>query len=197
MYRKYILLTAMGIALAGCAATGGQRETSPPAAAAPAPAPTTPAAVPEPALTTPPASTKRLVLNMSGPAAVTQAKDWPAFQEEWRATFAEHAKETGVAFDVQKGEPRSTGEPGTLLEVYVNDYRMVGIGSRVFFGVMTGNAYIDANASYVDLNDGKKFGERAYKTTSSAWGGVFAKMTPQQVDAIASKVFGEMAAAAK
>jgi hypothetical protein len=54
---------------------------------------------------------KRLVLNMSGPAAVTQAKDWPAFQEEWRATFAEHAKEAGVAFDVQKGEPRPTGKP--------------------------------------------------------------------------------------
>ena len=192
MYRKYILLSAMGIALAGCAATGGQRETSPAAAA-----PATSTVAPQPALTTPPASAKRLVLNMSGPAAVTQAKDWPAFQEEWRATFADHAKEAGMAFDVQKGEPRSTGETGTLLEVYVNDYRMVGIGSRVFFGVMTGNAYIDANASYVDLKDGKKFGERAYNTTSSAWGGVFAKMTPQQVDAIASKVFGEMTAAAK
>ena len=84
-----------------------------------------------------------------------------------------------------------------MLQVYVNDYRMVGIGSRVFFGVMTGNAYIDAKASYIDLNDGKAFGERAYDTTSSAWAGVFAKMTPQQVDAIASKVFGEMASAGK
>ena len=74
---------------------------------------------------------------------------------------------------------------------------MVGIGARVFFGVMTGNAYIDAKASYTDLNDGKAFGERAYNTTSSAWGGVFSRMTPQQVDAIASKVFGELAAAAK
>lgn len=102
-----------------------------------------------------------------------------------------------MAFDVQKGEPLSTGETGTLLQVYVNDYRMVGIGSRVFFGVMTGNAYIDAKASYTNLYDGKEFGERAYNTTSSAWAGVFAKMTPQQVDAIAAKVFGEMAAATK
>jgi len=37
-------------------------------------------------------------------------------------------------------------------------------------------------------------GERAYNTTSSAWGGVFAKMTPQQVEAIASKVLGEIRA---
>jgi len=132
---------------------------------------------------------------MSGPATVTQAKDWPAFQEEWRATFADHAKAAGVAFDVQKGEPRSTGETGTLLVVYINDYRMIGIGSRIFLGVMTGNAYIDAMAGFTDLNDSTKFGERAYNTTSSAWGGVFAKMTPQQVDAIASKVFAEMAAA--
>ncbi len=192
---KYIYLSVLGISLTGCAATGGQHATPP--AAAPAGAPAAPVAAPQPALTMPPASAKRLVLNMSGPAVVTQAKDWPAFQEEWRATFADHAKEAGVAFDVQKGEPLSTGETGTLLQVYVNDYRMVGIGSRVFFGVMTGNAYIDAKASYTNLYDGKEFGERAYNTTSSAWAGVFAKMTPQQVDAIAAKVFGEMAAATK
>jgi len=134
---------------------------------------------------------------MSGSAAVTQAKDWPAFQEEWRATFADHAKAAGVAFDMQKGDADSIGEAGTLLQVYVNDYRMVGIGSRIFFGVMTGNAYIDAKATFTDLQGGAVFGERTYDTSSSAWGGVFAKMTPQQVDAIASRVFGELASAVK
>jgi hypothetical protein len=177
----------------GCAATGGQHDSAP--ATTPAGAEAAPIAAPLPPLTTPPASAKRLVLNMSGPAAVTQAKDWPAFQEEWRATFADHAKDAGVLFDVQKGEARSTGEAGTLLQIYVNDYRMVGIGARIFLGVMTGNAFIDAKASYTDLNDGKMFGERTYNTTSSAWGGVFAKMTPQQVDAIASRVFGELVTA--
>jgi hypothetical protein len=179
----------ISIVASGCATSGGQADsaaTAPPAGAAAAPI-----AASLPPLTTPPASAKRLVLNMTGPATVTQSKDWPAFQEEWRATFTDHAKDAGVAFEVQKGEAHPTGEAGTLLQVYVNDYRMVGIGARVFFGVMTGNAYIDAKASYTDLNDGKEFGERAYNTTSSAWGGVFAKMTPQQVDAIASKVFGE------
>ena len=186
MYRKYLVVSMLGIALAGCASSGTKPDTAPADAAA---------ATSEPPLTTPLASAKRLVLNMSGPAMVTQAKDWPAFQEEWRATFAEHAKAAGVAFDVQKGEPRSTGETGTLLNVYVNDYRMIGIGSRIFFGVMTGNAYIDAKASFTDLSDGKQFGERLYNTSSSAWGGVFAKMTPQQVDAVASMVFRDMAAA--
>jgi hypothetical protein len=176
--------------VSGCATSRDQPDS----ASAPLPGEVTaPNSAPIPPLDVSPASTKRLVLNMTGPAVVTEAKDWPAFQEEWRATFADHAKEAGVAFDVQKGEARSIGEAGTLLRVYVNDYRMVGIGSRVFFGVMTGNAYIDAKASYTDLNDGKVFGERTYNTTSSAWGGVFAKMTPQQVDAIASRVFGELA----
>jgi hypothetical protein len=190
-YRKYFFPSILAIALTGCATTGGQQDTAQtaaPAAAATA-APTVAPVVP---LTTPPASAKRLVLSMTGPTFVTQAKDWPAFQEEWRATFADHAKEAGVEFDVQKGEARPTGETGTLLRVYVNDYRLVGIGSRIFLGVMTGNAYIDAKATYTDLNDGKEFGERAYNTTSSAWAGVFAKMTPQQVDQIATKVFGEL-----
>jgi hypothetical protein len=190
-HRNYFLLSILAIALTGCATTKGQPDTTQTAA----PDSTSAAAPTAAPLTEPAASTKRLVLNMTGPAAVTEAKDWPAFQEEWRATFADHAKEAVVAFEVQKGEAQPTGENGTLLRVYVNDYRMVGIGSRIFFGVMTGNAYIDAKATYTDLNDGKEFGERAYNTTSSAWAGVFAKMTPQQVDAIATKVFGELATA--
>ena len=195
MYRKYIFLSVLGIALSGCATTGGNRDSSPTAPVTSPPA--APSTAPQSPLTMPAASAKRLVLNMSGPATVTQSKDWNAFQEEWRATFTDHSKETGVAFEVQQGEPRPTGESGTLLRIYVNDYRLVGIGSRVFLGVMTGNAFINAKATYTDLNDGKEFGERVYNTSSSAWAGVFAKMTPQQVDTIASKIFGEMAAAAK
>jgi hypothetical protein len=179
--------------VSGCATGGGSHDSAP--AAQPAGASVAPDATPLPPLTMAPISAKRLILNMTGPAAVTQAKDWSAFQEEWRATFADHAKAAGVAFDVQKGDAHSIGEAGTLLQIYVNDYHMVGIGSRIFFGVMTGNAYIDARASYSNLNDGNAFGERAYNTTSSAWGGVFAKMTPQQVDVIASKVFAELGAA--
>ena len=176
------------VLISGCASTGGQKPSATPAE----PAATT-AAAPR-TLLVPPGSAKRLVLNMSGPAAVTQAKDWPAFQEEWRATFAEHAKDASVTFDMQRGEARATGEAGTLLSVYVNDYHMVGIGSRIFFGVMTGNAYIDAKASFADLNGGTAFGERTYNTTSSVWAGVFGKMTPQQVDAIATQMFGELVA---
>ena len=139
----------------------------------------------------PPAATTRMVLHMTGPDFVTKAKDWPDFQEEWRATFAEHAQEAAIAFEFQKdeGPPQGTG---TYVDVYVNDYRKVGIGSRVFFGVMTGNAYIDATAKFSAIGTGTVVGEKPYNTSSTAWAGVFAKMTPQQVDAIATRVFAEL-----
>jgi hypothetical protein len=99
------------ILASGCATTGGEHDSAPTAATAGAGA--APTAAPLPPLTMPPTSAMRLVLNMSGPAAVTQSKDWPAFQEEWRATFADHAKDAGVVFEVQKSEARSIGEAGT------------------------------------------------------------------------------------
>ena len=178
--------------ITGCASTVQPPASTTPAAAAPKAAVAAPLA-PLPPLAVPPASAKRVVLNMTGPAAVTQAKDWPAFKEEWRATFAEHATDAGVAFDMQQGDTRAAGQAGTVLNVYVNDYRMVGIGARIFLGVMSGNAYIDAKVAFANLNGGAVFGERSYNTSSSAWGGVFSKMTPQQVDSIATQVFGELA----
>jgi hypothetical protein len=176
----------------GCASTSqpsaSTTQPAAPVAAAPAVAP----AAPQTPLAVPATARKKIVLAMTGPAAVTQAKDWASFKDEWRATFADHAKTSGIAFEMQQGEARATGEAGTLVNVYVNDYRMVGIGARIFLGVMTGNAYIDAKATFSDLNAGAGFGDRAYNTSSSAWSGVFGKMTPQQVDAIASQVFDEI-----
>jgi hypothetical protein len=187
-YTKGVILMMLVLS-SGCATNRSQSDSVAP----PALPGEVVAANAAPPLNVPSASRKRLVLNMTGPAEVTQSKDWPAFQEEWRATFADHAKEAGVSFEVQKGDARSIGEVGTLLHVYVNDYRMIGIGARIMLGVMTGNAYIDAKADYTDLNDATVFGERGYNTKSTAWGGVFAKMTPQQVDAIASRVFSDWA----
>lgn len=147
------------------------------------------------AVSIPAASAKKMVLFMSGSKTATEAKDWAAFKQEWRATFADHAKSAGVAFSMQDGAPRTMPDAGTALAIYVNDYRMVGIGSRIFFGVMTGNAYIDTKLTYVDLKTGKTFGSQAFNTSSSAWDGVFGKMTPQQVDTIATEVFRQINAA--
>ena len=137
-------------------------------------------------------SAKKAVLVMTGTQVSLGATDWGEFKEEWRATFAEHARDAKIAFALHEGTARPAAEDGTLVTVFVNDYRKVGIGSRVFFGIMTGNAYIDAKVTFSDLKTGRVFGEQVYNTSSSAWHGVFAKMTPQQVDAIATGVFGEL-----
>jgi hypothetical protein len=184
---KRVLLAAVIIfAATGCASNRGHDSTTSQSA---------PSALSEAPVGIPAASARHLVLNMTGASIVTSAKDWPKFQKEWRDNFAEYAKADGVTFEVQDGEGHATGQPGTMLKVYVNDYRFVGIGSRIMFGVMTGNAYIDAKATFCDLNDGKEIGERIYNTSSTAWAGVFATMTPGQVDAIGHAVFAELKSA--
>ena len=179
-------MVACAMVLAACGTPPAKTAASPALASQPQ------AVAPAPAVRVPASAAKKLVLNMTGPKNVVEAKDWASFKEEWRATFADHAKEAGIAFATQDGEARASGEAGTLLNVYVNDYRQVGIGARIFLGVMTGNAYIDAKVAFSDLDSGKTFGDQAFNTSSSAWGGVFSKMTPQQVDAIASDIFGSL-----
>ncbi len=196
------LLTAIAAALlVGCASspsgTSGAAASpattstaTPPAATAEAPAARMAAPVKIPA-----ASARKLVLVMTGPQNVVESKDWPEMKREWRDTFAEHAKGAGVAFSFADAAPSPGSEEGTLLLVNVADYRIVGIGMRILFGVMTGNAFIDAKVAFTNLRDGSTFGEQQYNTSSSAWGGVFAKVTPQQVDQIATGVFAELKAA--
>lgn len=183
---------ASALVLAGCASRpapgSGSAAPAPAAATAPAPAPAAAERL-APGVAVPPASARKVVLVMSGPKTVVEAKDWADFKREWQATFADHAKASNVAFSFADTAPAPGAEDGTLLAVEVNDYRMVGIAARIMFGIMTGNAYIDAKVRYSSLRDGKPFGEAQYNTSSSAAGGVFSKVTPQQVDQIATNVF--------
>jgi uncharacterized protein YceK len=200
--KEMTIVALLGAALlSGCAST---RQDAGVSQAANSTASTTASTAPSTSASTEPrqqpvaipaVSAKKLVLSMTGPKTVTEAKDWSSFKEEWRATFADHAKDAGIAFSFQDGAARPAGETGTHLAVHVDDYRMVGIGARVFFGAMSGTAYIDAKAAYHDLKTGNAFGRQSYNTSSSGWQGVFGKATPQQVDAIATEVFRELKAA--
>jgi hypothetical protein len=182
-----LALTSALLFTAGCATSPGSGGTSASAPAAEART-TTPVRVPA-------AAAKRVVLVMTGTKQVVEAKDWGDFKREWRETFAEHAKDAGVTFSMADTPPPAGSGDGTLLLVNVADYRIVGIGSRVFFGAMTGNAFINAQIRWSSLRSGAPFGEQQVNTSSSAWHGVFAKVTPQQVDAIAQEVFLDLKAA--
>jgi hypothetical protein len=183
--------------VSGCASSprspSGETPSTPPTASEPIK--TGPSArIAEP-VNIPVASSRKVVVVMTGPKTVLDAKDWPDMKREWRDTFADHAKQNGISCTFVDAAPAPSSEEGTLLMVNMADYRMVGIGMRILFGVMTGNAYMDAKVGYLNLRDGSKFGDQQYNTSSSFIGGIFSKVTPQQVDQIAASVFAELKAA--
>lgn len=184
---KFAFTTSLVITVAlltGCAATV---QRSAPAGASSATA--APAQAP---LNIPPESAGRVVLSVQLAPSHPKDSGWTAFRQEWVDITAEQAKAKGFQFAVQDGEPRPLGQPGTLMVVRVNDYRHVGIGQRMAFGIMTGNAFVDAKVEFRDLATGKLYGERSYNTTSSAWHGVFAAVTPKQLYAIADETLAEI-----
>ncbi|HMK86854.1 MAG TPA: hypothetical protein VK437_12925 [Steroidobacteraceae bacterium] len=138
-------------------------------------------------------STKSFVLNMTGGKDATDSKDWEPFKGLWRQALKEDASAIGASFSAQEGEPRSTGEPGTLLVVHIADFRYVSTGARYGFGIMTGNAFVQAHVSYRDLKTGDVWGERDYDTSSTAWQGVFSAMTDKQVRAICQQIVTDVA----
>jgi hypothetical protein len=133
-------------------------------------------------------ATKSIVLNMAGGKDATGSKDWEPFKGIWREALQEEASAVGATVSAQEGDPKPTGTPGTLLAVNVADFRYVSTGARVGFGIMTGNAFVNAQVSFRDLNTGEVWGERHYDTSSSAWQGVFAPMTDKQVHAICKEI---------
>ena len=133
-------------------------------------------------------ATKAIVLNMTGGKDATDSKDWGPFKDVWREALQEEAGVVGATVSTQEGEAKPTGAPGTLLAVNVADFRYVSTGARIGFGVMTGNAFVNAQVSFRDLNTGDVWGERQYDTASSAWQGVFAPMTDKQVHAICKEI---------
>ena len=137
-------------------------------------------------------SSQAVVLNLDGSSVATQAKDWEPFKGEWRSAMSAAAAAAGVRYAEQTGAPHATGEPGTLVAIYVDDYRYISPGARFGFGIMTGNAFVDAKATFTDLQGGDALGERRYNTSSSAWQGIFSAMTGKQIEAICKEIVGEV-----
>ena len=166
--RGLVVTIAMSFVLGGCAATVKRGSD----AAAPA---------------LPASASSRLVVNVDGSRTSTSHDDWPAFKEEWRVYFAEKAAAAGIPFQMQDGSPRPTGEAGTLLVAYVDDFRFIRPGTRSAVGVMAGNAFIESKLTFRDLKTGATWGTQDANTSSSAWEGVFSAMTNKQVEAIATE----------
>ena len=175
-HRRLIWSLSLVLLLAGCASTVKKQDGG-----APVPVGTK-------------APGKHVVLNLTGSDATTSAKDWKGFKGIWNDECSDEFHEAEAQFSMQDGAPQPTGSEGALVVVNVVDYHYVSIGARVMFGVMTGNAFINAQVGFRDLKSGETWTTKTYDTKSSAWNGVFAAMTTKQVRAMCHEILGEVSA---
>ncbi|WP_156924631.1 hypothetical protein [Burkholderia sp. WSM2230] len=136
----------------------------------------------------PPASAHTVVLRMTGSKVATGSSDWPRVQTEWREAMAGASNPAGLSFIDETAGSEIRSGAGTIVDVYVDDYHFVSQGARIAFGIMTGNAFMQAKVTFRDVQSGQVFGERSYNTKSSAWQGIFAPTTDRQTRAIVADV---------
>jgi hypothetical protein len=165
---------ALTLVLTGCAATVNKPGSSTAAIQLPA------------------TSSKKIVMTVKASPAVTATADWKIFQEQWRAGMAAATASKGLNFSFHDAESAPASEAGALIGVKINDYRYVSAGARMGLGVMTGNAFLDAEVAFSDLQTQRLVGTRKYHTTSSAWDGIFAAMTDKQVLAVSNEIVAEI-----
>jgi hypothetical protein len=179
--RRLLLPTAILISmLTGCAAT----VSRPPSTDANKSA--------ETKFSSPAVETQRVAVMISGDAKSTSSKDWETFRAEWRTAFDAAARESGFGFKYfEQDVPEQT--PGTaLVKIQVNDYRYLTAGSRFAWGIMTGNAFVDADVELFELPAKRSLGRKKYTTSSTAWQGVFSAMTDKQVKAISAEIIKDI-----
>jgi hypothetical protein len=169
-FRMAVALIALNLALAGCAASVTKSASS------------------DAPVRVGLDSSKEIVLNVTGSDVATQSKDWEQFKAVWKSSMQDEATTIGATFVAQDGTPKATGDAGTLIVVEIADYRYLSAGSRVAFGVMTGNAFVKSKVKFIDLSTGSALGEHSYDTSSTAWQGVFSAMTDKQVRAICKEI---------
>lgn len=173
MPRNILVLASVALVTAGCASTvqkSGQSAPTPVSAEA----------------------GKSVVLNVTGSTVATTAKDWNDFKGLWRAPCTQEFTAVGTVLSMQDGEPKPTGDEGTLVVVNIADYRYISAATRFMFGIMTGNAFINAQVTFRDLKDGSVRATKTYDTTSTAWQGIFSGMTTKQVRAMCHELVGEI-----
>jgi hypothetical protein len=166
---------AIVIGLTGCAATVDRTSSNGTSTAAPT-QPVTEAS-----------ASKNVLLNVTGSKEIMAAKDFQIIADEIQRGITEKLTPVGATLKMQSGNAAATA-PGTQVVVTVIDYRYVSTGMRYGFGIMTGNAYINAKIELFDLQTGKKLTEQAFNTSSSAFQGIFSAMTAKQVDAMGDEV---------
>ena len=165
---------AATVALGGCAATVTKPADAPAAPLQPTAKPTS------------------VALLITGSPTIQASADWHTFRAEWRTAFTAAAAAAAIPASYLENET-SEQSPGTvLIRVTVNEYRYLTPGARFGLGIMTGNAFIDAEAEFIEFPAKRSIGKRKYGTTSSAWQGIFSAMTDKQVRALSDSMLQDL-----
>lgn len=138
------------------------------------------------------AAARKVVLTVVGKDDLASDNDWKQVVDVWRDAMSGAAAARGLGYVYVKPGEASANEPATLIQVQVNAYRLRSTGARLAFGIMTGNAHMDATVSYFELPARQPAGTRRYNTSSSAWEGAFSAMSAKQVEAISEEILKEL-----
>lgn len=145
------------------------------------------------AVVQPVAPVQNVALQITAPTAIAASSDWRTFQAEWRTAFEAAAQQKGLKASYVETAGAAEPAAGTVLvKVNVNDYRYITPAARFGLGIMSGNAYIDANAQYIQFPGAKVIGDRKFSTSSTAWQGIFSAMTDKQVRAISDEIVTDL-----
>ncbi len=135
---------------------------------------------------------KTIAVVITGSSTIKASSDWNTFCAEWRSALTSAAAAAGLSFAYFESEPVDQPAGTTLVNISVKDYRYLTPGARFGLGVMSGNAFIDADAEFFELPSKRILGTQKYATSSSAWQGVLSAMTDKQVLAISKEIIQEV-----
>ena len=138
---------------------------------------------------------KQVALLITAKPDIKSSSDWLTFCAEWRSAFNAAASARKIHSVYLEKAPDTLPSGTVLVRVFVNDYRYMTPGERFGFGILAGNAYIEAKADFVEFPGAQKIGSEKLSTTSSAWQGVFSAVTDKQVRAISDDILTELTGA--
>jgi hypothetical protein len=175
-FLRQVLVLASAILISGCAATvtSGSAESSNDGTKAGTGA----------ALVT--TASPNIVFEVAATDEIRQSPDFGQMAEALKSAMRAQSTQSNAVLSLTPNDTAPAA--GTRVVLTLTDYRMVSGGARFALGIMTGNAFIIANADFFDLGSGNLLGKRTYNTSSSAWQGVFAPTTDKQTNAMAAAI---------
>jgi hypothetical protein len=143
-------------------------------------------------MTVPAASARAVVFTVDATPEVTASPNWAALVEEWQNSMKWAADNAKISYSWAAAGSKPAAQAAVHVVVKVKDFKFVSAGKRWALGVFTGNASINAEASFTDLASGRALGTRSYGSSSSFIQGVFAPMTERQLESISTEIVGDV-----